>query len=155
VSLGISVITIAVLVMTAESHQDCPMNYFLTWTFTLWTSFTFGSIASNPYFETSLQLIYYFDVTLIIVFALILSLILYALSPRDFNNQSCILYVVGIVVIFECIYFIFLPAFSEYLVPFLPSVVFAGVGGLFFSIVSQEMHVSFQETQSSPHSCDV
>ena len=133
----VSAVTIMILLTCfAESHQDCPVNSMLTGMFTLFASLTIGAFSTFPFYESSLNLIYFFDVTLILSFALIFSLILYAFqSNYDFNLLNCIRYVVIIVTVFVLIYLLLIFVWSTYLAIFLPTVFYAATCGLAFTLV--------------------
>lgn len=134
--------TVILILLTcfAESHQDCPVNSILTGMFTLFASLTIGASSTFPFYESSLNLIYFFDVTLIISFALIFSLILYAFqSNYDFNLLNCIKYVVLIVTFFILIYLALIVVWSNWLALFLPTVAYATTCGLAFTLVRSAM----------------
>jgi hypothetical protein len=93
-----AIIVLILLTCFAESHQDCPVNSILTGIFTLSASLAIGASSTFPFYESSLNLMYFFDVTLIMSFALIFSLILYAfqvtLSTNSFLISSFNSYVI-------------------------------------------------------------
>lgn len=129
-------VILTLLACFADSHQDCPVNSMLTGLFTLFASLSIGASSTFPFYESSLNLIYFFDVTLFISFALIFSLILYAFqSSYDFNLLNCIKYVVLIVTVFVVIYLLLIVVWSYWLALFLPTVAYAAVCGLAFTLV--------------------
>lgn len=135
VVLVISIFILCLLACFAETHQDCPVNAMLTGLFTFFASMTIGSASSLTFSDLSINLIYYVDVTLIISFALIFSLILYAFQTSyDFNLINCIKYVVLIVTVFVVIYSLLIIAWSYWLALFLPTVAYSTLCGLAFSL---------------------
>ena len=105
--------------------------------FTVFASLTIGASSTFEFYESSLNLMYFFDMTLFISFALILSLFMYTLqSNYDFNLLNCIRYVVVIVTFFIVIYLILIVIWSNWLATFLPTVAYATTCGLAFILVS-------------------
>lgn len=138
-----AVVVLTLLACFAESHQDCPVNSILTGFFTLSASLTIGASSTFPFYESSLNLMYFFDVTLIISFALIFSLILYAFqSNYDFNLLNCIRYVVLIVTVFMVIYLALIVIWSDWLARILPTIFYAVTCGLAFTLVSRSFPYS-------------
>ena len=139
-----AIVILALLACFAESHQDCPVNVMLTGLFTFTASLAIGSTSSFTSLiygggSQSLNIIYFFDVTLIITFALVFSLVLYAFQTiYDFNVVNCIKYVVLIVTVFTAIYLILIIAWTYWLALFLPTVAYAASCALAFTLVSTE-----------------
>jgi len=134
VTLISSILIMVLLTFLADTGQDCPANVCLTWMFTLSASLTIGASSCFNVFE-SLQLIYFFNITLILIFALIFSLIVCAFQTNyDFNMRNCISYVIMIVVVFVVIYLVLIIVWGYWLAMFLPTVLFAATGGLAYTL---------------------
>lgn len=130
-----SIIILSMLACFAESHQDCPVNIMLTGLFTFFASIAIGSASTITLNDSPINLIYYFDVTLIISFALIFSLILFAFQTSyDFNLINCIKYVVLIITVFVIVYSILIIGWSYWLGLFLPTVACSTLCGLAFAL---------------------
>lgn len=116
--------------------------------------FTFTSalaIGSTGAFEDR-GLLYLFDVALIIAFALVFSLILYAFQTSfDFSMVNAIKYVVLIVTVFVGIYLLLIIVWSVWLALFLPTVAYSVAGALAFTSVSK----CLSETHMQLVNCDV
>lgn len=143
--LVISLVILTIVSSTADTYQDCPINSMLTMLFTLTSGLTIGSMSSFSFFDTSLQLIYYFDLTLILIFGLILSLILNAfISRQDLNICKWIGYIIVLVCLVIAAYLALIVFGNDYnFVKFLPTVFLASVSSLFYLIVSTTEHLSF------------
>lgn len=139
------------LTFLADTGQDCPANVCLSWMFTVSASLTIGASSCFNVFE-SLQLIYFFNITLILIFALIFSLIVCAFQTNyDFNMRNCISYVIMIVVVFVVIYLVLIIVWGYWLAMFLPTVLFAATGGLAYTLVCVIRLYDYQSTDSLIH----
>lgn len=135
-----SIVVLTLLACFAELYQDCPVNIILTGLFTLLASLSLGSASAFSFSYTTFQdshLLYFFDVTLIITFALTFSLLLYSWQTwYDFNVINCIKYVVIIISVFTAVYLILMVIESHFLATFLPTVAYSATCGLAFTLVS-------------------
>ncbi|KAI1290190.1 Protein lifeguard 2 [Halotydeus destructor] len=131
------VIAVSILIVLSccsdQRQSTCPVNIILLGLFTFTSSLAIGS-TSSLYISSTISVIYLFDVALIITFALIFSLILFAFQTKfDFNMVNCIKYIVLIVTVFVVIYLLLIITWSFWLVFFLPTVAYAVAGALAFT----------------------